>query len=149
MRSAHLSDGIGEAADDLLPDSPFLKALNARPRRAEVAYHILAGDSGFITPETRKRIETQARSLQKASGLLGNLTSLALGDLPSQLDEITDGTGDGCVSVASTRLEGVTDRKVLHANHVELIRGPLLFPEPGPVVCMPYVLEWLKAPDAE
>ena len=33
----------------------------------------------------------------------------------------------------------------VHANHAELIRAPLLFPDPGPVVCMPYILRWLKA----
>ena len=33
----------------------------------------------------------------------------------------------------------------IHANHVELVRGPLLYPDPGPVACMPVVLRWLKA----
>ena len=32
-----------------------------------------------------------------------------------------------------------------YSAHVELVRGPLLYPEPGPVVCMPIVLKWLKA----
>jgi hypothetical protein len=35
---------------------------------------------------------------------------------------------------------------VIHANHAELIRAPLLFRDPGPVACMPYLLRWLKAP---
>ncbi len=59
------------------------------------------------------------------------------------LDEITDGLGDGCVSVASTRLDGVADHRTIHANHLELIRAPLLFPDPGPVASMPAILEWL------
>jgi hypothetical protein len=61
------------------------------------------------------------------------------------LDELTDGKGDGCIAVERTRLEGVADHMTIHANHVELVRGPLLYPEPGPVVCMPVVLRWLEA----
>ncbi|MBV8270628.1 MAG: hypothetical protein JO252_30230, partial [Planctomycetaceae bacterium] len=50
-----------------------------------------------------------------------------------------------CVSVARTRLEGVADHVTIHANHAELIRAPLLYPDPGPVACMPHVLRWLAA----
>jgi hypothetical protein len=32
------------------------------------------------------------------------------------------------------------------ANHVELIRGPLLFPDDGPVACWPQVKAWLPRP---
>ena len=46
-----LSDGLGQAALDMLPGIAFLNALNRRPRRAGVAYHILAGDRGFLTRE--------------------------------------------------------------------------------------------------
>ena len=55
----------------------------------------------------------------------------------------SDVTGDGVVAVASTRLEGVDDHRVIESNHVELIRGPLLYPDPGPVACLPFVLERL------
>ena len=40
---------------------------------------------------------------------------------------------------------GVSDHVVIHANHAELIRAPLLYPDPGPVACMPYILRWLAA----
>jgi pimeloyl-ACP methyl ester carboxylesterase len=139
-----LSEGLGEAADDLRPGSTFLRALNARPRRASVRYHILAGDSGFLSPAVRQQVEAQAQAVTRGNGLLGGLAKMAMGNLAAQLDELTDGRGDGCVALASTRLEGVTDREVLHANHVELIRGPMLYPEPGPVACMPWVLSRLK-----
>ena len=70
---------------------------------------------------------------------------MTLGDdlAPERLDEITDGAGDGCVSVDSTKLDGVTDHVVIHANHAELIRAPLLFVDMGRVACMPYLLRWL------
>ena len=61
------------------------------------------------------------------------------------LDELSDGTGDGCVAVERTRLEGVADHATIRANHAELIRAPLLFADDGPVPCMPYVLRWLQA----
>jgi pimeloyl-ACP methyl ester carboxylesterase len=143
---AHLGDGLGKSAEDLLPGSAFLTALNRRPRRAGVPYHILAGDVGVLSPSGRKQVEAQFDALRERGGMLGGLvTRLAGGDdLSGRLDELTDGLGDGCVSVARTKLAGVADHVVIHANHAELIRAPLLFPDPGPVACMPYLLRWLK-----
>ena len=66
-------------------------------------------------------------------------------DLTPLLDELTDGSGDGCVSVDRTRLPGVSDHVAIHANHAELIRAPMFYPDEGPVPCMPYVLRWLDA----
>jgi hypothetical protein len=143
---AHLGDGLGEAAADMTPGSRFLKALNLRPRRAGVAYHILAGDVGILSTAARRQIESQAAVAQRQGGILGGLARLAVGgDVSDRLDELTDGTGDGCVSVARTRLDGVADHVVMHANHAELIRAPLLYPDPGPVACMPQLLRWLEA----
>ena len=140
-----LSDGLGQAAQDMLPGSTFLKTLNHRPRRAGVPYHILAGDRGFLTSEGRDQIEGRMELVTRNTGILGRLTKAATADLPDMLDELTDGKGDGCIAVERTRLEGVADHVTIHANHVELVRGPLLYPDPGPVACMPDVLRWLKA----
>ncbi len=136
---ALLGDGLGAAADDMTPGSAYLKSLNDRKRRSGVPYHILAGDSGYLTAQARARIEASSKS----GGVLGGIGRLVSSGASSQLDEITDGLGDGCVSVASTRLEGVADHRVLHANHLELIRAPLLFPDPGPVATMPDILRML------
>jgi pimeloyl-ACP methyl ester carboxylesterase len=140
----HLSDGLGRAAEDMLPGSAFLEGLNRRPRRRGLPYHIVAGDSGFLTRDGRAQIEGRVDLVNRNAGILGRLTQAATADLPDLLDELTDGTGDGCVAVARTRLDGVTDHVILHANHAELIRAPLLFPDPGPVACMPEILRWLK-----
>lgn len=142
---ASLGDGLGAAATAMTPGSPFLRALNARPRRPGVAYHILAGDAGVLSATARGGIEDRLGLSGRGGGLLGGLARVAAagGDLPDRLDELTDGTGDGCVAVARTRLDGVDDHVVIHANHAELIRAPLLFSEPGPVACMPYLLRWL------
>ena len=91
------------------------------------------------------RLEGRLELVNQNAGVFGRLTRAATADLPELLDELTDGKGDGCIAVERTRLEGVTDHVVIHANHVELVRGPLLYPDPGPVVCMPYVLKWLRA----
>ncbi len=139
---AKIGDGLGAAAEDMTPGSAFLTGLNSRKRREGVAYHTLAGHGGFLSPVARKQIEAQL-GFDGRPGMIGGLARLALGDLPAQLDEVTEGTGDGCVSVASTRLDGVDDHVAIAANHLELIRAPLLYPEPGPVACMPYVLRWL------
>lgn len=139
----HLSDGLGEAAEDMSPGSPFLRALNPRPRAPGVAYHILAGDVGVLNATARRQIEDQVSAARRDQGLLGGLARIAAGDLGARLDELTTGTGDGCVSVANTKLDGVADHVTIHANHAELIRAPVLFADPGPVACMPYLLRWL------
>ena len=99
---------------------------------------------GFLSHGQLALRSTHSLGLTGRSGLLGGLARLAASNLPAQLDEITEGTGDGCLAVASTRLDGVEDHVVLHANHLELIRAPLLYPDPGPVVSMPFILlGWL------
>jgi len=141
---AELSEGDGQSAEDMLPGSPFLKRLNRNPPNEAVAYHIIAGDSGVLSAEERKRIEERLEALARGSGFLAPLTRLATGEVAPLLDELTDGTGDGCVAVERTRIPGGPEPVVLHANHAELIRAPLLYPDPGPVVSMPQILRWLK-----
>ena len=102
--------------------------------------HILAGDVAYLNAEARRQVEATV----KGRGALGGIGRMVTSGLSTSLDEITDGLGDGCVSVASTKLEGVADHRVLHANHLELIRAPLLFPDPGPVASMPDLLRWLS-----
>ncbi len=141
---AELSEGVGQSAEDMLPGSPFLKRINQNPPNDAVAYHIVAGDVGLLSPENRKQVENHLETLARNSGLLAPLTRLATGEVAPLLDELTDGTGDGCVALARTRLPGGPEPVVFHANHAELIRAPLLFADPGPVVSMPQILQWLK-----
>ena len=136
---AYLGDGLGAAADDLSPGSVYLNDLNAHPRRSGVVYRTIAGDSAYLNREARRQVEARL----SMAGQFGGFGRLLAGSLSGQLDEITDGLGDGCVSVASARLDGVTEFEVLHANHLELIRAPLLFPDPGPIASLPLLLEWL------
>jgi pimeloyl-ACP methyl ester carboxylesterase len=142
---AELSEGVSKSADDLLPGSPFLKRINANPLNPKVAYHILAGDRGVLSDDGRKQVEAQLETIARNAGIFGSLTRLATGEVAPLLDELADGSGDGCVALARTRLPGAPEPVVLHANHAELIRAPLLYSEPGPVVSMPQILDWLKA----
>jgi hypothetical protein len=141
---ASLGDGIGEAAEDLSPGSAFLERLEQSRPREGVPYYILAGDVGFLSLDARRRIEAQYQLIKRRSGFLGGLTGLLVGDLPEVLDVLADGTGDGAVAISSTFLEGATEHVVIPVDHVELIRGPLFFPDPGPVACAPIVLRWLS-----
>ncbi len=142
---AQLSDGIGQAAEDVLPGSPFLTRLNRGSRPAGVPYHILAGSSGAIPRDVRQQAQARLDALTRTSGLFSVFSQLAGREMAPLLDELTDGTGDGCVAVDRTRLPGVNDHVTIRANHAELIRAPLLYPDPGPVACMPYVLRWLQS----
>lgn len=139
-----LAQEPGRSADDMLPGSAFLKAINGRPRNQAVTYHILAGDVGLLTAEGRKRIEDQIELVSRSAGPLAILTQAAIGEVAPILDELTDGTGDGAVAVEATRLPDAPEPVILAANHAELIRAPLLFADPGPVVTMPWILNWLK-----
>ena len=133
---ALLGDGLGAAAEDMTPGSGYLKALNARGRRNGIRYRTLAGDVGYLNAETRRQVESSVGG----TGVVGRMVAA---NMAAPLDDLTDGLGDGCVSVASTKLAGIAEHKTIHANHLELIRAPLLFPEPGPVVSMPDILRWL------
>src|SRR5262249_25237428 len=113
----HISEGMGEAAQDMLPGSDFLTRLNRRPRRRRVPYHIVAGDAAFLSRDGRAQIEAQVNLVNRNAGIFGRLTQSATSDLPELLDELTDGTGDGCIAVERTRLDGVADHVILHANH--------------------------------
>ena len=70
---AQLSDGIGQAADDLLPGSAFLRRLNGGTRPPDVPYHILAGDVGVIPRDIRQQAQAQLDVASKESGLLEHL----------------------------------------------------------------------------
>ena len=122
-----------------------MKRINGRPRAADVPYHILAGDGGLISREIGQQARRQLGAASRDAGILGMFTQLAGREVASLLDELSDGSGDGCVAVERTRLEGVGDHATIRANHAELIRAPLLFADDGPIPCMPYVLHWLHA----
>ncbi|WP_165220876.1 alpha/beta hydrolase [Aquisphaera insulae] len=142
---SQLSDGIGQAADDMLPGSAFLRKINAAERNPAVRYHIVAGSAGLVSATVHGQARDRLDAMARDAGIFGVVSRVASRDLSAVLDEISDDTGDGCVAIERTRLNGVDDHVVVRANHAELIRAPVLFADDGPVPCMPHVLRWLEA----
>jgi pimeloyl-ACP methyl ester carboxylesterase len=109
------TDGHGEAADDLKPESTFLRTLNDRPRRAGVKYTIVMGDHHVLSRVGGGAIGTMATCLPKrAWGVRLCRTGLEMAE--ARLAE-QKCDSDGVVPVASAKLPGVDDMVLLHADH--------------------------------
>ncbi len=117
-----VNDGLGEACEELIPTSHFLRDLNLRQRASGVRYSIIAGTGGPISPlirlassialrETQHR--AQVNTLPNAKDLLKRADELLLSD------EFTKGMGDGAVSVNSARLAGVSEFSTVPIKHGE------------------------------
>ena len=114
---AMVEDGLSEAAEDLQPSSPFLRELNARPRNPRVRYTILLGNCGLVRPEELGRLRENVARLGQTSRV-ARFFGPRLQEPLEDLDEIVDGKGDGAVSLARGRLEGVEDTLVLRFSHI-------------------------------
>ena len=109
-------DGAGEAKIDLLPGSRFLTELNARPHPAGLDMLIIAGvtspwkesDIKRWVRDTRQKVPEES---QKWVDMLGE-----------NMIAMTDGLGDGLVTVESSRLEGVPHQTV-DGTHLSMIRN--------------------------
>jgi len=114
---AMIEDGMCEASGDLTPGSALLKKLNARPRNPKVQYTIILGTAGPLKAEDLAQLrESIAKAGQQNRWVrfFGSRVHKWLEDL----DEVVEGKGDGCVSVARGRLEGVDDTVVLRISHL-------------------------------
>lgn len=113
-----ITDGLGEAGDDLVPGSPFLTALNARPRNKDVRYSIFLGSDAGVAPWQR---ELARLTLQHAAerSLRYARPADALDRVLADADELVDGQGDGVVAVKRGRLAGVDDTVILDFDHID------------------------------
>ncbi len=112
-------DGTGEAGTDLLPDSEFLKALNARPNPPGIALSIIAG---VASPVSKEALERMAKT---AGAEPDPARRAALERLRDEMETLAEGVGDGCVSVTSAKLEGVTDIVTVPGTHLSAVRNVL------------------------
>jgi hypothetical protein len=120
-------DGLGEAADELCPDSKFLCELNARPRNPRVHYSIFLGTKALVSDAELQWIrENVCDSLKKMPAIDGRAERLDA--LLADIDELVDGKGDGVVAIKRGRLEGVDDTLVLPFGHMA-VGGPSHDPE--------------------
>lgn len=109
-------DGAGEAKIDLLPDSRFLSELNSRPNPEKVKMSIIAGVS---SPWSDSEISAILESVEQKIPSLGHDDFEAIKDY---LVAMTNGLGDGLVTVESTRLEGVP-HTIVSGTHLTMIRN--------------------------
>jgi len=114
-----IEDGLGDAADDLEPGSPFLKKLNGSPRNPVIRYAIFLGTGGPLTEES---LQTMRKSVLGAGRknrfvrFFGPKLESALDDL----DEVVTGKGDGAVSLKRGRLAGVDDVLIFDFAHSDV-----------------------------
>ena len=116
-----ITDGLGEAGRDLRPGSKFLKALNARPRRAGVQYTVIAGDQHPARRKAADWMEDAARIVPKRARGVWGLRHYQRG-LTKQANAIRNksGSSDGPVKVRRAGLTGVEDVVIVHADHARL-----------------------------
>lgn len=118
-------DGDGEAAVDLLPDSDFLRRLNARPLPAHTQFTIVAAQWSPVDGTNAKHLVQKLQSLAQSSSApqwLRDLADSSDGDSAAALmAQAVNGLGDGCVTIDSTRLEGVDDFQTVRGNHLSMI----------------------------
>jgi pimeloyl-ACP methyl ester carboxylesterase len=116
-------DGLGEAADELCPDSPFLEELNSRPRNPRIQYTVILGTGARMSEAEMNWIrDSVVRKLKKLPGAEDGAERLDA--LLSDMDELIEGKGDGVVAVARGRLEGVSDTVVLPFGHLSVTGEP-------------------------
>jgi len=122
-------DGAGEAKIDLLPDSDFLQTLNSRSNPSGVKMSIIAG---VVSPWAEEDIKRYQEAVMEN----GQADSLA-----SFLYSVSDGLGDGLVTVESTRLDGI-DHRIVPGTHLSMIRNILTDSERVPPA-VPVILQQL------
>jgi pimeloyl-ACP methyl ester carboxylesterase len=120
-RKADLLEGLGEAGDDLCPNSRFLQDLNACRRPATVRYHCAAGCAGYFSADERQTLRADLQRHFDAHPGWGLMRRGILSIIDT--DELRAGEGDGAVSVASALLNDAHTKQRFEVNHVDLIES--------------------------
>jgi len=125
-----IENGLSEARDDLKPDSAYLQALNRRPRNPNVRYTVILGTGTVFSPEELAHARQIVHQCAQADSFLAAIEP-ACQSVLSDFEDAVQG-GDGVVSLARGRLDGVADTVLLGFNHWNVI-GP---PQSEPVAAL-------------
>jgi pimeloyl-ACP methyl ester carboxylesterase len=140
-------DGSGEAGADLLPDSDFLRRLNARPLPANTRITIIAAQWSAVDGESIRSFADHVRKLAESGNApdwMRDLVSESNADAAATLmTEAVNGLGDGCVTVKSAKLEGVDDVQIVRGNHVSMILNIIPSDDVPPAISL--ILDRLRA----
>lgn len=111
------ADGI----NDLMPESSFLRSLNARPRRSGVSYTAIVGTG---SPVTEAEVQQARQTLKRLSAEDGFLKAIQprIRPLLGNFDEVIRGQGDGVVAVSSATIPDVNDTVVVPLAHIDFFR---------------------------
>ncbi|MFG0247854.1 MAG: esterase/lipase family protein [Phycisphaeraceae bacterium JB051] len=129
-------DGAGEAKIDLLPNSEFLTTLNARPNPKDLTITCIVGNASPVNMDEVRDFEA------KCADLLNDGQNDQ--KFSQTIEQLTNGIGDGCVSMTSAHLEGVTDEVVVQANHRTLLRTIPVISTTRQPPAIPIILDRLK-----
>lgn len=134
-------DGAGEAKIDLLPGSQFLRRLNNRPHPEGVRMLSIAG---ILSPWDEADTDRWVDAARETTPVPEQTVPASL---EAFLASMSDGLGDGLVTVESTRLDGIDHRKV-RGTHLSMIRnvsaGSSRIPPAIPLI-ISYVAEMASA----
>ena len=137
LSSELMRDGLNEAADDLKPDSKFLKELNSRRRPATVRYFTAVGRRSFLSNDQREQLRTELEELFNRRKTAPEHRAAVLRALDAE--ELKDGRGDGAVAATSARFDAADEERLFDLNHVELLELPGARPEEADV------FQWILA----
>ena len=119
-----ITDGLGEAGNDLKPGSPFLTKLNARPRRDGVRYTIIAGSQSTVTRIGADWMDCTATWIPRRASHWWGFRHCKNGlERKAAAWRNECGDGDGPVPLKSTELAGVSDYVIVRADHAGLCWG--------------------------
>lgn len=118
-----VEDGLGEAADDLRPDSEFLKRLNSLQRNPAVRYSLLLGSGAPLSRQTVDELRAHVAEAEKKHRFIQFLGP-KIDRMLNDPDELIYGQGDGVVAIKRGRLEGVDDTLTCDFHHLSIGQPP-------------------------
>lgn len=116
-----ITEGMGEAGSDLLPNSDFLSQLNRLPRRPGVKYTIIAGNKSDVSLVEANVVDSLSHWIPGFARTWWGIGRCYRG-MQDKAERLRTGAddSDGPVSLESAKLVGVNDFVVLPADHRSL-----------------------------